>query len=94
MPDPARWAEYICKKAPNKRQRTGQFLFNQLPNHISTIVAGKMFDPFYADLSEREVQEWINDHLIFNGQEIIGVFDGDNLLWEKPVIERVTRGVY
>jgi len=74
----------VMQHAKTVDQRTGQYLFNLLPYEITSFVAGRPFDPFFKDLTKDEVYQWIEDHLIFQGKEIIGVFDGDRLLWCAP----------
>lgn len=73
----------IIKGAEFYEQRTGQYLFNHLPNHIGGRVAGTSFDPFHKELSDREIYEWIDNHLVFDGFEIVGLFHGEVVLWEK-----------
>lgn len=72
----------IMQKAHVYDQRTGQYLFNQLPNHIARLVSGTTFDPFHKDFNVEEIYKWINDHLIFNDNEIICLFNNDKILWE------------
>ncbi len=65
------------------KQRTGQYLFNCLPNEVANVVAGSLFDPFHKDLSSYEIRAWINEHLVFSDSgAIIGVFNKDDILWE------------
>lgn len=79
------WANTIaryCKQNPDIR--TGQYLFNSLPPTTASIVAGSTFDPFHKDLTEDELYEWMDNHLIFSdmSDSIIGVFNNDMILAE------------
>lgn len=84
-PIEAIFAEDIMINAKAQQQRAGQYLFNHLPESgAATVVAGSIFDPFHKDLSVTEVFDWLCDHLIFdNNQNIIAVFNGNDILWEK-----------
>jgi hypothetical protein len=63
--------------------RTGQILFNLLPRGAGGKVAGTFFDPFHKELCYTELQQWIDNHLIFDDDgAIIGVFNNNQLLWE------------
>lgn len=75
----------ICRGAKVHNQRTGQFLYNSLPSEVCSRVAGTLFDPFFDDLTADEIQSWIDNHLIFDGGEIVGVFDKNNILWIKEI---------
>jgi hypothetical protein len=77
-------ADYIVHMADYHQQRTGQFLFNNLKHEIAEIVRGSLFDPFYKSLSEHEVVEWLEHHIIYSDDGImICLFDGDHILWEE-----------
>lgn len=73
----------IKRGARASGQRTGQYLFNQLPNDAASHVAGSLFDPFHKDLTTFEIQRWIDDHMIFNETgKLICIFNNDEVLWE------------
>ncbi len=81
--------EFIFKHAQRQGQRSGQFLFNTgLPQEAANAIRGTLIDPFYKDMGRQELREWIDNHIIFRdapGFEdvmIIGIFDGDRILWE------------
>jgi hypothetical protein len=79
-----REARYIIMNAPAQCQRSGQFLFNSLRHEVAEAVRGTLFDPFYKDLSEYEVADWLENHVIYNDQgEMICVFSGNTILWEE-----------
>jgi len=84
------FTQQIMQNAKVHNQRTGQYLFNHLPSEITYYVSGRPFDPFHKDLTAEEVYAWMDNHLVFDGNEIVGVFDGDRLLWEKPAMEKHT----
>jgi hypothetical protein len=63
--------------------RTGQVLFNSLPAGPAGAVAGTSFDPFFKDLTEQQLYEWIDYHLITEGNEILGVFHNERIVWES-----------
>lgn len=63
--------------------RTGQYLFNTLPPGAQYVIAQSLIDPFHRDLTKTEIYDWANDHLIFNGTEIVAVFFDNKILWEK-----------
>lgn len=74
----------IMSKSQVHNQRTGQYLFNGLPFEAQLHVRGTLFDPFYKDMSQYQIEEWFNLHAIFNEQgSIIGIFDRDTILWER-----------
>ena len=78
-------AENVINGAKVSYQRPGQYLFNHLPDGAGTRVAGTLFDPFHKDMeSAHEIHKWMDEHLIFNWKtlQIIGVFDGNNIVWE------------
>jgi len=77
------WAEHIVRGSRETGQRTGQYLFNLLPDHLSGIVTGTLWDPFHKDLEIEEIHQWIQDHLIFDGHRIIALFNNDEILWEE-----------
>ena len=83
----------VMQRAQIEGQRTGQYLFNLLPSNIVYYVAGRPFDPFFKDLTAEEVYQWIDEHLIFDGKEIIGVFDKDNLIWCQSQPTRRNNGI-
>lgn len=64
--------------------RVGQALFNLLPGWASHRVCATLFDPFHKNFTDYELYTWINSHLIFDGDEIIAVFNNDTILAEKP----------
>jgi len=72
----------ISMHAKNKELRLGQALFNSLPREAATAVAGLLFDPFNKDLTVFMVNEWVQNHLIFDRGHIVAVFDGDRILVE------------
>lgn len=78
------WAEQIVRGAKIVDQRAGQYLFNHLPQPAAHVVSGKLFDPFHQEMDEMQVHCWIQDHLIFEGNRIIAVFNNNDILWEEP----------
>jgi hypothetical protein len=77
------YTQQIFEGAQYYSQRTGQYLFNKLPLLVAAEVAGTSFDPFHKDLSKFEIYEWLDNHLIFQDQRIVGLFHNDVLLWEE-----------
>lgn len=77
------WVLDITRNAYTFNQRTGQYLFNSLPGTVANLVRSTTFDPFYKNMRAHELYEWIDNHLIFDGNRIIGLFNGDNLIWEE-----------
>ena len=74
----------VIRGACLTKQRTGQYLFNCLPNDVAEVVAGLMFDPFHKDLTDSEIRAWIGEHLIFSPSgDIIAVFNQNDILWTK-----------
>lgn len=76
-------AVHIAVGARQTKLRTGQYLFNHLPDQVGNKVAGTLFDPFHKDLSKQEIIEWLDNHLIFDHNEIIALFDQNTILWES-----------
>lgn len=83
----AEWCVVLLHYSRRHDMRTGQAMFNHLPTPVATVVRGSLFDPFYHDFTYDEMYDWMDNHLIFGDvpahgpAEIIGVFDGNNLLW-------------
>jgi hypothetical protein len=78
-----RYALYIVMHAEEHNQRTGQYLYNSFPNVVCTLVAGKPWDPFHRDMSQDQIETWLNEHVIFNDNgRVVGLFSGNSLLWE------------
>lgn len=76
--------ERLLEHSRNTGQRTGQALFNLLPPGIGHMVAGTSFDPFHRDMTRAEIVMWFNDHFICEDTgEVIAVFHGNNIIWEK-----------
>lgn len=80
---PSIFTDQIMRGAAAAHQRTGQYLFNHLPEEVQLKVAGTLIDPFYRDLSAIEVYAWLDNHLVFDGNRIIGLINGDMFLWES-----------
>lgn len=77
----------VISEAPAQNQRTGQFLFNTLPDMVRERLAGKTFDPFHRDMSQFQVEEWLLDHIVFDDDgEVIGLYSGNHIMWEKKGI--------
>ena len=84
MIDTSIFVNQIVHSAEKTTLRTGQALFNHLPFSAAQIVSGTLWDPFHRDLTREEIQEWVDHHLIFGDQyydDIIGLFNGEQLLW-------------
>lgn len=64
--------------------RLGQALFNTLPNWAAAVVTEKSFDPFYKDVPDWSVSKWIDNHLIFDEQGLLAVFNNNEILAERP----------
>ncbi len=75
---------YEIVDASNRDIRVGQALFNLLPGWAANRVASTLFDPFHKNFTDYELYTWINNHLIFDGDEIIAVFNNDTILAERP----------
>ena len=74
----------ILTNADVHHQRTGQYLFNGLPFEAQLHVRGTLFDPFYKNMSQYQIEEWLNNHVFFNEQgSIVGIFENDQILWER-----------
>lgn len=74
----------ICYTSSFPRgHRTGQVLFNYLPTGARNAVAGTMIDPFHKRLTTEELYQWLNDHVIFDGDRIIAVFNNNHFIWEE-----------
>jgi hypothetical protein len=72
----------ILINAESHNQRTGQYLFNGLPDEVRAVVAGKGWDPFYKQMSQYQLVDWITRYLVFDDNgKIIGVISGTHLLW-------------
>ncbi len=77
------YVEQIASGAKATDQRTGQRLFNLLPQPVAYFTSGTLFDPFHKDLTRKEIWDWLNDHLIFDDNgHIIALFNNNQILWE------------
>lgn len=63
--------------------RMGQALFNSLPVPIGDRLVGLLEDPYYFNMTKEGVVDWIDNHLIFDGPDVIAFFIGNEILWEK-----------
>lgn len=79
------YAAAIMYGAKNNNQRTGQWLFNNLPDGATAKVVSTLFDPFHKDFNRQELEIWLEDHLIFDqsGYEIIGLYNNNEILWYR-----------
>lgn len=82
----------ILTESRRTNQRTGQCMFNNLPNEAASVITGMLWDPFNRQMPRHELKNWIGDHLIFDGvptsiaeayDQLIGVFSYNEVLWEK-----------
>lgn len=78
------YSKTVIANAPAQNQREGQYLFNSLPTEAAAVVTGTDFDPFYKHMSQYQVEDWLNKHIIFNQSgSVIGVFANNKILWER-----------
>lgn len=78
------FTQLVLRYAKANDQRTGQALSNLVYSRTTFNTCDILDDPFHKDLSEREVFEWIERHLIFNDSGwIIGIFNKNIILWER-----------
>lgn len=75
------FTENVVRLAVETGTRTGQHIMNILPLGASLAVTGTPFDPYEKDMFASEVFSWVQDHLIFKGESVIGVIDGNEILW-------------
>lgn len=68
-------------------QRTGQFLFNRLPEGAANVVRGTLFDPFYKELTPDQIVQWLDEHVVFDDYGIIGIFNNNQILWERELVD-------
>jgi hypothetical protein len=69
--------------APRFEQRTGQWLFNYLPSGAMAVVSRSPINPYYLDMTQKQIEKWVKNHLILDGQRIIRVHIGKHTLWES-----------
>jgi len=67
--------------------RTGQLIFNFLPEGAQNAIRGTLFDPFHKNMDAYELTQWVQDHLVFGkinrgAEGVIAVFNGNDILWE------------
>jgi hypothetical protein len=41
------------------------------------------FDPFHKMMSQEDIFNWLDNHLIFEDNEIIGLFHNERVLWDS-----------
>ena len=76
------YSRAIIMSAESHNQRTGQYLFNSLPEEARAVVAGTVFDPFHKSMSQYQIEDWLDDHVVFNmNGSIIGIIAGRKILW-------------
>jgi len=76
----------VIMNAEKHGQRTGQYLFNGLPQEVRAVITGTVWDPFHKNMSQYQVEEWLDGHLIFNDNGgICGVIAGRKILWGKKI---------
>lgn len=72
----------VVMNATKHGQKSGQYLFNGLPDGARKAVTGMLWDPFHKDMSQYQIEEWINDHLALNESgRVIGVVTGGKIIW-------------
>ena len=72
----------VLMHAEQHHQRTGQYLFNGLPEEVRVVITGTVWDPFHKNMSQDQVEQWLSDHIIFNDNGgICGVVAGRKILW-------------
>jgi len=77
------YSREVIMHAEGQNQRTGQYLFNGLPDGARKAVAGTVFDPFHKNMSQYQIENWLEDHVVFNDNgSIIGIIAGRKILWE------------
>lgn len=80
----AQFINDILRGAKESEQRTGQYLFNSLPEGAQEVITRTMSDPYQQDFDVYELTNWVNNHLIFDEDgAIINVFNGDTVLWDS-----------
>lgn len=78
------YSRVVIQYAHANDQRTGQYMFNSLPDGAREAVTGKLWDPFFKDWGQDKIEEWLLQHALFNDSgEIIGVISGSQLLWGR-----------
>lgn len=80
-------AEIVRDYATENGLRLGQALFNLLPVWVQNRIRSTHIDPFYASFRPHDVDNWIDNHLIFSDpkigpQQIIAVYNGNQILAE------------
>lgn len=76
-------SRFVIMGAESHHQRTGQYLFNGLPVGARDKIVGNLWDPFYKEMSQYEIERWLNDHIIFNDRgKIIGLINNNEIIWE------------
>ena len=76
------YSREVIVHASEHGQRTGQYLFNGLPEGARDAVAGMLWDPFYRDMSQYQIEEWILDHLVLSDSgTVTGVITGGKIIW-------------
>ncbi|MET0785765.1 MAG: hypothetical protein ABWY25_03590 [Paenisporosarcina sp.] len=78
------YSREVLMHAESHGQRTGQYLFNGLPDEARFAVRGRLFDPFHKQMSQYSIEDWLMEHVIFNNSgAIVAIFDDNNILWER-----------
>lgn len=77
------FVDHIMRSAQASAQRPGQYLFNTLPFGAGDVVAATLWDPFHTVTTKEELIDWVDNHLIFDGIKIIGIFNKDQILYSR-----------
>lgn len=78
-------AASVQRRAHVTGARTGQALFDMLPDWASSALVGSTADPYERDLNRLGISRWMHDHLIYDDRgDIIGVMSDTDILAERP----------
>lgn len=81
--DPVFDIRAIILQSEQTHRRTGELVMEFLPYEVRESIVGRVFDLYYMNPSAQEIRDWFADHIIFDNDVIIGVFDNDTILWTK-----------
>lgn len=64
--------QQVIYGAKARKMRTGQYLFTILPEHLQHSLLGTPFDPYNRDMNPEEITNWIETHVIFDPEQVVG----------------------
>lgn len=83
------YALMILARTTKSGERIGQALFNSLPSKGANLLCNTHLDTFNVEnMHFTEVYMWLKQHVILEDGEVIAIFDGSTIIWQKSQQEK------